>query len=86
MPTKQTQAVGGDSAPPVLLTLAEAASLCRTSPRTWRSWDAAGRVPRAIRIGRTKLWRAAELTAWIAAGCPRRAHWQWPTPIAANEP
>jgi hypothetical protein len=62
---------------PLLLTTAEAAVLCRTSPRSWRSWDAAGRVPAAIRIGRAKLWRPLELIDWVAAGCPPRADWEW---------
>jgi predicted DNA-binding transcriptional regulator AlpA len=60
---------------PLLLTAAEAAALCRTSVRTWRAWDAAGKVPRAIRIGRAKLWRPDELREWVAAGCPERSIW-----------
>lgn len=62
---------------PLLLTAVEAATTCRTSVRTWRAWDAAGRVPRAVRIGRAKLWRPQELADWIAAGCPVRALWHW---------
>jgi len=59
----------------LLLTADEAASLCRTSTRTWRSWDAGGKIPLPIRIGRAKLWRREELEAWIDAGCPERALW-----------
>jgi predicted DNA-binding transcriptional regulator AlpA len=76
-------AVGSDLQPvtpwpsPWLLTAAEAAAQCRTSVRTWRSWDASGRVPRPIRIGRAKLWRPLELADWIAAGCPPQAAWEW---------
>ena len=62
---------------PLLLTAVEAAATCRTSVRTWRAWDAAGRVPRAVRIGRAKLWRPQELADWVAAGCPTRALWHW---------
>ena len=58
-----------------LLTGAEAAEVCRTSLRTWRSWDSAGKVPKPVRIGRAKLWRASELREWIAAGCPERRAW-----------
>jgi len=61
----------------LLLTALEAAATCRASVRTWRSWDAAGRVPRAIRIGPAKLWRPEELVDWIAAGCPPRSSWEW---------
>lgn len=61
---------------PLLISAREAAGYCGKSIRTWRSWDAAGRVPRPIRIGRSVLWRAEELKAWIAAGCPRRSDWE----------
>lgn len=60
----------------LLLTAADAASLCCKSLRTWRSWDAAGRIPRAVRIGRSVLWRAEELRAWTVAGCPCRKDWE----------
>ena len=54
----------------------EAAAMCSKSLRTWRAWDAAGRVPRPIRIARSTLWRVEELHAWIAAGCPSRTEWE----------
>src|SRR5262249_19529502 len=60
----------------LLLTARQAASMCGKSLRTWRTWDAAGWVPRPVRIGRSTLWRAEELRAWVAAGCPRRAEWE----------
>ena len=34
--------------------------------------DSQGRLPRSIRLGRLKRWRASEIDAWIAAGCPAR--------------
>jgi predicted DNA-binding transcriptional regulator AlpA len=37
--------------------------------------DAAGRLPAALRIGGSKRWRYAEITAWVEAGCPTRAEW-----------
>ncbi len=61
---------------PLLLTASSAAALCGKSVRTWRSWDAAGRIPRPVRIGRSTLWRVGELHAWIGAGCPRRDEWE----------
>jgi len=67
----------------LLLTAGEAAALCRVSVRTWRTWDAAGRVPRSIGIGRTKLWRPLELVDWIAAGCPTRVQWEWEPRVPA---
>ena len=64
------------SCPPADRIAKEAAALVGRSLRTWRSWDAGGRVPRAVRIGRSVHWRAAELRAWTAAGCPSRKHWE----------
>ena len=60
----------------LLLTAIQAATMCGRSLRTFRSWDAAGKIPRPIRIGRSTLWRAEELRAWVAAGCPRRRDWE----------
>jgi len=68
------QALGGVLTP-LLLTARQATKLCGKSLRTWRSWDAAGLIPQPIRIRRCTLWRAGELQAWIAAGCPRREEW-----------
>ena len=62
--------------PPFLLRTHEAAAMCGKSQRTWRSWDAAGHIPQPIRIGRSTLWRADELRAWVAAGCPKRRDWE----------
>ena len=63
-------------ATPLLLCAKSAAAICDKSPRTWRTWDALGLIPRPVRIGRSTLWRADELHAWIAAGCPRRQDWE----------
>jgi predicted DNA-binding transcriptional regulator AlpA len=59
-----------------LLTAAEAAAIFRKSARSWRNWDATGQIPRPIRIGRSTFWRAEEIDAWIAAGCPDREVWE----------
>jgi len=61
---------------PLLLTAPQAAALCSTSLRTWRTWDAAGKIPMAIRIGGKVLWRSEELRAWVEAGCPDRETWE----------
>lgn len=60
----------------LLVTAKQAAVMCGKSLRTWRTWDAAGWIPRPVRIGRSTLWRIDELREWIAAGCPRRAEWE----------
>ena len=59
----------------LLLRADQAAALCCTSTRTWRTWNTAGRIPRPIYIGRAPLWRPEELKAWVAAGCPDRDRW-----------
>jgi predicted DNA-binding transcriptional regulator AlpA len=60
----------------LVLTANEAAALFCKQPRTWRRWDAAGKIPRPVSIGRARYWRLEELKAWIDAGCPRRAAWE----------
>ena len=60
----------------LLVTARQAAGMCGKSLRTWRTWDAAGWIPRPVRIGRSTLWRLDELRAWVAAGCPRRDEWE----------
>ena len=60
----------------LLLTTSQAVALCGRSLRTFRTWDAAGRIPQPVRIGRSTLWRAEELRAWVAVGCPRRQEWE----------
>ncbi len=69
---------GHNSAPSqqLLLTAKQAARMCGKSLRTWRTWDSAGRIPRPVRIGRSTLWRADELRAWVVAGCPQRGEWE----------
>jgi predicted DNA-binding transcriptional regulator AlpA len=61
---------------PLLLTAKQAAAMCGKSLRTWRTWDAAGWIPKPVRIGRSTLWRADELRDWVDAGCPRRTEWE----------
>lgn len=61
---------------PLLLRAAEAAAQCGVALRTWRAWDSAGRIPHPMRIARSTRWRADELRAWVAAGCPDRETWQ----------
>ena len=54
----------------------KACTICSKSLRTWRAWDAAGWVPRPVRIARSTLWRTEELRRWAEAGCPRREEWE----------
>jgi predicted DNA-binding transcriptional regulator AlpA len=72
-----------------MLNTGDFARTLTVSPRTIRRLDAAGKLPRAVRLGGSKLWRADEVRAWVAAGCPDRARWEqsqkqpWPPrPVA----
>jgi predicted DNA-binding transcriptional regulator AlpA len=66
----------GSAMPPLMLRAKDAAALCAVSIRTWRGWDAANKIPRAVRIGRSIFWRTEELRVWSAAGCPCRHEWE----------
>ena len=59
----------------LLLRAEDAAALCSTSTRTWRTWGTIGKIPRPIHIGRIPFWRYDELKAWVEAGCPNRVTW-----------
>jgi predicted DNA-binding transcriptional regulator AlpA len=44
---------------------------------TWRTWDAAGRTPQALRIGpRFTRWRLDDIVAWVEWGMPRRREFE----------
>jgi predicted DNA-binding transcriptional regulator AlpA len=64
------------NASPLLLTADQIAPMFGKSARTWRNWDIAGLIPRPVRIHRSTYWRLDEISAWIAAGCPRRPQWE----------
>ena len=70
------QPTNGSEETMLLVTAKRAAAMCGKSLRTWRSWDAAGWIPRPVRIGRSTLWRVDELREWVAVGCPRRQEWE----------
>jgi prophage regulatory protein len=64
--------------PPALLVIDAkglAAMLC-VSVRTVRAWDAAGKLPRPVRIGGRVLWRLTEVHGWLDAGAPDREVWE----------
>ncbi len=44
--------------------------------RTVRTMDAAGKLPRPLRIGGRVVWRVRELRAWLNAGAPPREEWE----------
>ena len=49
------------------LTVVELAELTRTSPKTVYDWRLRGVGPVATRVGRSVLFRASAVEAWLAA-------------------
>ncbi|HBT77631.1 MAG TPA: hypothetical protein DEB39_12080 [Planctomycetaceae bacterium] len=60
---------------PLLLKTVDAASFCGVTLRLWRTWNALGKNPAPVRIGKALFWNRDELVRWVEAGCPRREHW-----------
>ena len=71
MPDDSTIAPG-----PLLVGARAAARLCGISLRSWWGLNSAGKTPAPVHLGGRALWRAPELTAWTAAGCPARRRWE----------
>ena len=61
-----------------LLTAEEAAERLGISPAHFFRMNSSGALgPRPIKLGeKCSRWRAAELQAWVDAGCPTREKWQ----------
>jgi prophage regulatory protein len=43
--------------------------------QTWRL-NAAGKLPRPIRLGRSVRWNRQEVMDWFGAGCPDQQIWE----------
>lgn len=65
-----------DASATLLLSAHDLARELRVSVRTLRSWDAAGHIPKPLRLGHAVRWERVELVRWIAAGGPDRATWE----------
>jgi excisionase family DNA binding protein len=50
-----------------LLTTEEVAELCRTSARTVRWWAYEGTGPPSAKVGARRLYRRADVVAWLDA-------------------
>ena len=61
----------------LLIDAAEYARILSIGVRTIWRFDAKGRIPAAIRLGRAKRWRLAEVQAHVEAGMPPRECWNW---------
>ncbi|MDR1052988.1 MAG: helix-turn-helix domain-containing protein [Planctomycetaceae bacterium] len=61
----------------ILLSSTQSTKLIGVTQRTWYSWDALGKIPKPIRIGKKLFWKRDELFAWIDANCPKRENWNY---------
>lgn len=55
------------------------ATALSVSAKTIRRMAAAGRLPRAVRVGvggRSLRWRRTEIVSWTEAGCPPLDEWE----------
>ena len=70
---------------PMLLTVEQAAARLQVRRETLHRWSCTGRFPvEVLRLGRSRRIRSAELSAWVAQGCPAgRQRWKWEPGIAS---
>ncbi len=64
------ESAGQPAEPGVLMTIREVAAALRLSERKVYELQAAGRMPAAIRLGRSVRWSRTQIEAWAARGCP----------------
>ena len=57
----------------VLLTMAEAARLCRVSMPSWERLSRRNETPHAVLIGRRRLYKRTDVLAWIDSRLETRA-------------
>ena len=56
-----------------LLTVRDVAAALKVSPRQVWKLQAQGRLPAAVRLGRSVRWRESDVATFIAVGCDMRA-------------
>ncbi len=62
---------------PLAVSAQQLARMLDLSVRTIRSMDAAGKLPKPVRLnGRAVRWVVAELQSWLAAQSPDRTVWE----------
>ena len=60
---------------PLLVKRRGAAKLTGFSLPTWDRMSAAGHNPAGFKVGGARVYRVAELEAWVRAQCPPRNDW-----------
>ena len=58
--------------PSLLVDIAQLCVLLSRSRASLFRDDAAGRLPRALKIGGAKRWRYEDIAEWVRQGCPDR--------------
>ena len=59
----------------LLLNTKDSAALCGVTIKRWRTWNALGKIPSPLRVGKSLFWKRDELLCWVDEGCPTRKHW-----------
>ncbi len=54
----------------LLMNAKKAAEFVGISRRSWDRLKSAGKIPPAIRLGMTHMWRRSDLEKWVFLGCP----------------
>lgn len=60
---------------PMLLSDKQLASVLNISVAHVHSLDNSGKLPKAIKLDKSKRWVTVEIRAWTNAGCPQRVDW-----------
>ena len=61
---------------PLLLSARQVADLLGIGLSTWWRLVSSCRTPAPLKLARCTKWIAAEIRAWILAGCPSRDRWE----------
>jgi len=64
------------SAEPLALTIRDLAALLRRSEPSLHRDNAAGRLPRPIRLNKSLRWLRSEILEWLGMGCPTREQFE----------
>jgi len=66
----------GQGQEPMLIDIKALKQMLGRDVRSLERDELARRIPRPIRLGRSKRWRVAEIRDWVEAGCPKVRLWE----------
>ena len=67
---------GPEQPEPLLWSVKQLSAALGIGQRTLWRMDSAGKIPKAVTLGRLKRWRRQEILEWTEAGCPDRRQWE----------